>query len=80
MGAGLRSRVKTPTTNPQPPGQGYFVGPDGFAYAYGAITRHIQRDHSGLLGAPAHAQLRVLGLEEHIERGQTPYRILSTFY
>ena len=69
-----------PDYQPTAPGEGYFVGPDGFAYAYGAITRHIQRGHSGLLGAPAHAQLRALGLEEQIERGETPYPIPSTFY
>ena len=53
---------------------------DGFAYAYGAITRHIQRDHSGLQGAGALVQLRALGLQERIERGETPHPIPATFF
>ena len=47
--------------------------PDGFAYAYGAHhMAQIQREHGELQVASVHAQLRTLGLEDQIERGQTP--------
>lgn len=62
------------------PGSGYFIGSDGFAYAYEAIAQAIMTRHGDLQGAPALAQLRVLGLEDQIERGQTPHPIPATFY
>jgi hypothetical protein len=42
-----------PDYQPSTPVEDYFVGPDGFAYAFGAITRHIQTEHAELQGALA---------------------------
>ena len=62
------------------PGSGYFVGSDGIAYAYEAITQAIKTSHGNLQGTAAYTQLEVLGLDGPFRGGQTPFSIPSTFY
>lgn len=58
----------------------YFIGSDGFAYAYDAIASAIQARHPDLQGAAAYTQLEVLGLDDPYRGGQTPFPIPATFY
>ena len=58
----------------------YFIGSDGFAYAYDAIAAAIQARHPDLQGAAAYTQLEVLGLDGPFRGGQTPFAIPATFF